>query len=291
MLKKWLANRRLERFTTRTGVSVQRWEQMLQLANLKQIIVPSVLGFYTGEPSVRQYFAVADQTLATKQWVLQVAASLARSHKKGVLGAVVRAAHEADLPLREIDSDEVGEDGIIGKLDRTWYVLGDTSIMALENIELGVTIQTLAHQFELDGKYTLFLAQKQPKRLLGIFACEYNLRPDAVEAVRELQGAGITLVLLTSSKTSLAKGLGNQLNLSLIHSELVGPEKERVLRSLVLQQPATAVLGPTGGLSVPHILLPGERLPKGQELLVQVPDLPTIATVVQEARTLVKEQS
>jgi cation transport ATPase len=182
----------------------------------------------------------------------------------------------------------VGEAGIVGKLDRTWFVLGDTACMASENIELGVTIQTLAHQFELDGKFTIFLAQKQPKRLLGIFACEYELESGVPEAIQALRSIGVELVLLTGAKTSIAKGLGTRLSLSLIHSELSSTDKERILSSLVTQQPASAVLGMKwGGKRVQHIVFRKGEAREG--VLANVEDMAHLATLITESRTLVGE--
>jgi Cu+-exporting ATPase len=241
--------------------------------------------FYRGVPRVEQYFGVEDQTLSTKERVLQVAASMVGGSRQPVLSSLVRAAREATIPLREVDSDQLGDSGLVGKLDRTWYVLGDTATMASEAIELGVAIQALAQQFELDGKFTLFLAQKQPKRLLGIFACAYEPDEAVPAAVQRLRSMGIELVLLTGVKTSIAKGIGTRLNLSLIHSELSSSEKERVLQSLVVQQPASALLGKLSNSAVPHIAL--GKGAAGSTSLASVPDLVTLATLITESRTLV----
>lgn len=283
MLKEYYIKKKLKELEEATGVALKSWDELQNVASLKQLIIPSALMFYRGQPAVRQFFAVEDQTLATKQRVLQVAGSLARSSTLPVMKAIVRTAEESDLPLREIDGDAIGEAGVVGKLDRTWFVLGDTATMADESIELGVTIQTLAHQFELDGKFTIFLAQKQPKRLLGIFACEYELEPGVTEAIQTLRTMGVELVLLTGAKTSIAKGLGMRLSLSLIHSELSLTDKERVLTSLLAQQPASAVLGPKwGGPRAQRILIGRER----SGALASVPDMANLATLIAQARTL-----
>jgi hypothetical protein len=288
MLKQWYARKQLDRLATATGMQLASWSALRRLAGLKQLIVPTAHLFYEGEPRIRQFFAVEDQTLSTKQRVLQVAASLARSSSKPIFKLLVQAAEEEGLTLREMESDGVGEAGAVGKLDRTWFVLGDATCMTAENIELGVTIQTLAQQFELDGKYTLFLAQKQPKRLLGIFACEYELQGGATEAVQALRGVGVELVLLTGAKTSIAKGLGTRLSLSLIHSELTGTEKDRVLASLMAQQPASLMLSAKSeGKKVDRILLGKKKT--GTEKMAMMPDLATLAAVITEARLIVAE--
>jgi hypothetical protein len=279
--------KQLARLQARTGVRLESWETVKQLAELKQMIVPSAIMFYVGEPTLQQYFGVEDQTLSTKQRVLQVAGSLAASYRSPIFEAITKVAQETGLPLREIETDVVSESGLIGKLDRAWYVLGDTECMQAESIELGVTIKTLAHQFELDGKFTVFLAQKLPKRLLGIFACEYAVAPGVSESIQSLRGAGVEVVLLTKARTSIAKGIGTRLSLSLIHSELRPGEKERILYSLFSQQPASVVLGGSIGKGkVPAVII---GMKPDKHALITVPDFTTLATLVLETRTLVHE--
>jgi hypothetical protein len=288
MLKDWYTNKKLGELAASTGTRLSSWADVQRIARIKQLVIPSALMFYSGQPSVRQFFAVEDQTLSTKQRVLQIAGSLARSSTLPVIKSIVRTAEESELPLREIDVDAVGEAGIVGKLDRTWFVLGDTACMTSENIELGVTIQTLAHQFELDGKFTIFLAQKQPKRLLGIFACEYELESGVLEGMQNLQNLGVEPVLLTAAKTSIARGLGTRLSLSLIHSELSKTDKERILASLFVQQPETVILGAKcGGSRVPHIVVGKGEARAG--VLAMIPDIGHLATLIAQARTLVDE--
>jgi len=242
MLKNWLLNRFRADLKKLTGVEVASNDDLLALDALKQVVIPSSLIFYQGQPVVRQYFAVQDQTISTKQQVLLLAASLTQKGQHPILLSLQAAAREAELTLREADMDVVEEMGSIGRLDRTMYVLGDEKMMARQEIELGVTVQTLAHQFELDGKYTLFLAQRHPKRLLAIFACEYELKPGCGDVISELRQLGVESILLTGVKTRIAKGLGNRLSVTLIHSELAEQEKDRVVTGLVHQQPASAIL-------------------------------------------------
>jgi len=232
---------------------LQNWQAVLALSRLQQIIIPTTNFFYTGRPVVRQFFAVQDQTLATKQRVLQLAGSLAAESNSEQLQALVQAAQEAEQPLREVEVDRIAELGVTGRLDRTWFILGDEACMQAEQIELGVTVQTLVQQFEVEGKYTLFLAQKHPKRLLGIFACEYQIAPQVPSVIAELQKNGCEVVLLTEAKTRIARGVGRQVGIALIHSELQEQEKQRIIASLLKQQPDSVVLIPAEMQALPGI--------------------------------------
>jgi cation transport ATPase len=290
MLQQWFLQRQLRELRERTGIEIRSLAELKKLAELKQVIFPTSLLFYTGAPIVRQFFAVQDQTLATKQHVLQIARGLVEHSTHPILQAIAQAGEEAGLAPREIETDEIADIGVVGKLDRTWYVLGDESTMATEQIELGVTIQTLAHQFEIDGKYTIFLAQKQPKRLLGIFACEYEIKDGVAEAIQELRVAGVESVLLTSVKTRIARGLGNRLSISLIHSEINDRDKQRIANSLINQQPDSAFVEPANAqiFSVSRTLrvAVGEG---GDEKGICIPTLPDLITIIVESRRILEK--
>ena len=100
----------------------------------------------------------------------------------------------------------------------------------------------MAQQLEASGKHILFLAQKQPKRLLAVFACDYPVRPGAVQAVAALQGMGLELVILTGEQARIAKGVAAQLEIPLVQSELAPEEKRAIVQSLVQKLPESGFL-------------------------------------------------
>ena len=247
MVTKWYINRQFThlKLEGEKGFGIPSARQLVDVAHLQRLIFTSLEFFYDGEPVVRQFFAVEDQTMTTKEHVLGIAASLARSSKNPAIYAVAKMAFEAGQPVREVEVDAVSTFGVTAKLDRAWYVLGDEEAMGFEAIELGVAIQALARQFEKEGKYVLFLAQRQPKRLLGIFACEYPVNPEAQEHMKVLESLGLEIILLSGAKTALARGVGKKIGISLVHSELSNADKQEIIQDLCTQQPASGIVVPS----------------------------------------------
>lgn len=241
MLKSWILRYQLKHHWP-SATPVVTEAQLLKLAEAKQIIFHGESVFLHGISLVQQYFAVQDQTFATKQNILQLAASLAEQQDNPLFGAIVKAAKELGLTLREIDVDQISDLGITGKLDRTWYILGDDQCMELEQIELGVTIKTLAYQFEQEGKYTFFIAQKQPKRLLGIFAVAQPISENSPEVLLGLRAHGLEMTLITDLKQNMARGLGKQLGINAVHGGLNNQEQLQLTKSLVQAQPNTVIV-------------------------------------------------
>lgn len=209
--------------------SIRDWSALLGLARMRQLVLTSSTLLQNGEMVMSQFFAIQDQTVSTKQGVLQIAGSMASNLNRPIFQAVKRGALEAGLSLREVETEEL-PGGIMGRLDRTWYYLGKEQAMREEGIELGVSSQAVSSQLELEGKEILYLAQKQPKRLLAIFAGYTPLNQEASITVNALHGLGLELILLTGQKTRVIKGLTMPLGIQLLHSELGVEEKRRIIQ-------------------------------------------------------------
>ncbi|MCC2631302.1 MAG: ATPase, partial [Patescibacteria group bacterium] len=155
-----------------------------------------------------------------------------------------------------------------------------------EGIELGVTSQTLMRQIEITGKQMLFLAQKQPKRLLGIFAFDKQLLPEMVGTVKELSENGIGITLLTTQKKRIAKGIADQIGIRDVRSELSKEDKSLLLASLQQEHVEAATVHNLQTLS----LIGESRLPilissrRNPTVPVNLTALGDISAVVQESR-------
>lgn len=211
-------------------------------ASIDHIIFTSLSIFFEGNPRLSQYFAVEDQTFASKQQILQIAASLANCSDAPLLLAVTYSAKEHGIPVREMETDKIGEDGVTGRLDKTWYVLGDESVMQSERIELGVTSRALMQQLEMNGKQIIFLAQRQPKRLLGIFACEYGLLPDSERIISQLKEFSVTPIVLTNQRTRPTKSVTAKLGIEEVNSELSEDQKRNMINSFQKKYPQSAFI-------------------------------------------------
>lgn len=218
-------------------------QQLEYIAALDCVVFTSLSLFYQGEPRLSQYFAVEDQTFASKQSVLQIGGSMAAGSNNPGLRAIFRGAKEADIPLREMELDPVGVVGLTGKLENTWYVLGDESTMKQETINLGVTSQALMQQLEKEGRHIFFLAQRRPKRLLGIFACDQAVITEAPEMIDALKKIDISVHLLTGRRTRPVKALSSKLGIELVNSELSAEQKTNMIASLQKEHQHIAFIG------------------------------------------------
>ena len=223
-------------------VAIKDKDMLLQLARCTQLIIVGSAILHQADPILAQIYPVQDQTEDTRQLALQIAGSLTASSRIPVFRAIRTAAENSGLPLREIEVDPIHEEGLLGKLDRTWYILGDTQCMQAEGVELGVTSLTLAAQLEVEGLEARFLAQKQPKRLLALLVIRTVIAEEICQAIKAVDQLGISLSLIADEKPMLAQAIAQQLRVTLLGSQLLPEEKRTILTEIYDQNPATAFL-------------------------------------------------
>jgi cation transport ATPase len=242
MLIERYINRELIRSNSEGDAKVTSYASLKKLAQLQHVLFFTSSMFWNGDPRVSQFFAVQDQTYATKQKALQVAGSLAAKGHTKLFRSVYRLAVESSVQLREMEPDYLGTMGILGKLERTWYVLGDEKTMDDQDIELGLTSHTLMQQLEASGKKLIFLAQKQPKRLLAIFASGAELNPAYAVTLREMRALGVESSIVSREKERVLHtiaegiGLGNAYHVEAEH------EKQDKIAELTKNIPALGVI-------------------------------------------------
>jgi hypothetical protein len=269
---------------------IQGVEAVKRLAGIQHILSLDSAPFEVGLPSVAQYFALQDQTLNTKQQVLQIAASLVRGMATPALQALTRAAQELNLPLREVEMDS-STSIVEGRIDRTWYLFGTAEAMHMEAVELGVSSQTIAQRLEDEGREVYYLAQKQPKRLLAVFAITSPLSLEAGTLVKELCSMGISVTLLSQQKNRVAKGVAKQLGIDLVHSELDTKELRSVLKMRQEGHPEIGILADASMVRLvpPHssLMVRGDRVMEGA--LVQVAHIEELPAHIEAARTIIAQ--
>lgn len=249
MLRAWNDRRSAARVERALGLSVTP-EQVAILQSASAVLLPSLHPLYLGAPQLRRSFAVADQTQATKERVLQVAAALSGHASWPSARALHAAAVEAGLAIPVAERVAALVDGSVeGRVLGARYILGDEQVASQQGIPLGIATQALVEQFTMAGWETRLLVSRQPKRLEGVLAIGYELNPSMVSAVQSLKKRGLEPTLLTTLRTKLARVVTQSLGVDRITSELTEEDRERMVRSFVKQNPTGLALGmPVEGL-------------------------------------------
>ena len=200
----------------------------LEQTGKTQIVVLDKTGTVTnGEPVVTDLIpaeGVTEEQLFTAALALEkksehplARAITAYGEEKGVAAAPIE--NFTALPGNGLRATQNGE-----------VLLGGSMKYVSSLVSVPDALRAGAEALAEKGKTPLLFAKGG--LLLGLIAVADTVKPDAVEAVRELKGMGIRVVMLTGDNSRTAAAIGAQVDADEVISGVLPEGKESVIRSL-----------------------------------------------------------
>lgn len=200
----------------------------LEAAGRTQIVALDKTGTVTsGVPVVTDIRPVDDMS---ERELLRLAASLEAKSEHPLARAVRQKAREMDLSLEEAQEFAAlpgnGLRAVIGGRQlfggSGQFIGGEAAISP----QLSREADALAEQ----GKTPLFFAGDG--RCLGMIAVADTIKEDSRQAVAELQGMGLHVVMLTGDNRRTAEAIGREAGVDEVIADVLPSGKEEVIRSL-----------------------------------------------------------
>jgi len=200
----------------------------LEEAGKVQVVALDKTGTITsGKPQVTDVLPVDG---VTERQLLESAYSLEVKSEHPLAAAIVQRAQEEKLAAEDVtDFAAMPGNGLSAKRKGQLLVGGNESYItkhAAVPEEIRQQAQTLATQ----GKTPLYFAQDG--KLLGLIAVADTIKPESAEAVRQLQGMGIHVVMLTGDNERTAQAVGKEAGVNQVIAGVLPEGKEQVIRGL-----------------------------------------------------------
>ncbi len=168
----------------------------------------------------------------SREELLAAAYALEKKSEHPISGAIVKYAEENSIALQETRDFEVlsgsGLRAVIGKSrisgGNERFISGTVKDFA--GIRRGVV-----NELSLQGKTPVFFAKDD--ELMGIIAVADAIREDSREAVSQLKGMGLRVVLLTGDNRITAQAIAGQAGVDEVVSGVMPDGKEAVIRELM----------------------------------------------------------
>jgi len=192
-----------------------------------------------GRPAFEQAVPVRDSTTADE--VLRLAASLDQGSEHPLAHAIVQAARDRGLALAAVDDFESGSGiGVRGHVDGKRLALGNTALMQQEGVDVSEMTQT-ADQLRAKGASVMFLAVDGS--LTGLLAVSDPIKQSTPQAVRDLQHAGIRVIMATGDGVATAHSVAKQLGIDEVHGEVKPADKLDLVTKLQAEGRVVAMAG------------------------------------------------
>ena len=202
--------------------------EALENTGRTQIIALDKTGTITsGEPKVTDLFPAPGHDEAE---LLSKAAALEQKSEHPLAKAVVAEAAARQIVLEPVSGfSALPGNGLAGTLgDHTLHGGSGTYIRTLAVVP--GELSALAEQLSEQGKTPLFF--EEDGSLLGIIAVADTVKSDSAEAVRQLRGLGLRVVMLTGDNERTAKAIGRTAGVDEVVAGVLPEGKEAVIRTL-----------------------------------------------------------
>jgi Cu2+-exporting ATPase len=202
--------------------------EALQEAGRMQIIALDKTGTITeGQPRVTDILPAAGTEAGE---LLALAAALEQLSEHPLARAVLQRAEEEGIsPAPCADFQALPGSGLSGTVEGRALTGGNLRFIR-DRAAVPPETEKAAEALAAEGKTPLYFASDG--RLLGIIAVADTLRPDSAQAIRELQGMGIHVVMLTGDNAVTARAVGRAAGVSEVVAGVLPDGKEQVIRRL-----------------------------------------------------------
>ena len=173
--------------------------------------------------------------------ILVLAASLERSSEHPLAAAIVAAARERSLALKDAANfASVTGEGVTGSVDGRDVALGNDKLMAGLGVKPGV-LAVQVDELRREGATALFLAVDG--KAGGIFGVADPVKATTRAALDSLRTDGVRIVMLTGDNRMTAEAVARRLGIDDVHADVLPEDKNGVVRRLRQEGRIVAMAG------------------------------------------------
>ncbi len=220
------------------GVLIKDAEALESLGKVDTLVVDKTGTITEGTPHVVSVVALPGHD---EDALLGLAASLGRRSEHPLSSAWVRRARQRGLALSDAaDVHVVSGKGVVGDVDGHAVVLGSRLLFEEHGID-GGELYRRAETQRRDGCTVVFIGvDGRPAGMLGVAD---PIKRSSYDAVEELRGQGVRIVLLTGDHDVTARVVAHHLGIDEVVADVSPEEKGAVVRRLREEGATVAVAG------------------------------------------------
>ena len=220
------------------GILIKSAEALEVAHNIDTVVLDKTGTITQGTPVVTN---VLVKEGISQDELLQVAASLEKMSEHPLADAIVEEAEKNALGFLPVNNfKQIPGQGIMGEIQNVTCLAGNRRLMSAQGIEGGALLQ-LGEAMAVDGKTPLFFARGG--QLIGVVAVADVVEPTSKQAIQELSGLGMEVVMLTGDNAKTAEAIRKQVGVDRVVAEVFPQDKEKEIRRLQEKGRKVAMVG------------------------------------------------
>ena len=211
----------------RSGILIRDAEALERMEKVDTLVIDKTGTLTEGKPKV---VAVVAADGFDRDELLRLAASVERGSEHPLAFAILNAAKEKSIELGDVRNfDSPAGKGASGTVDGRKVVLGNAAIMQLSNIDTQA-LETDARTQRERGATAIYVAVDG--RAAGVIAIADPVKPSAPEALKQLRGDGLRIVMLTGDNVTTAQAVAKTLGIGEVEADVLPERKGDVVTRL-----------------------------------------------------------
>jgi len=192
------------------GILFKNSEALEQAHKLKVIVLDKTGTITSGQPRVTDI--VVGQGGLNEDEILRLAASAERGSEHPLGEAIVQSAKKRDLSLHEPQQFEaISGQGILAMVENRQVALGNQRLLETRFLEKTDFLQSEENRLQTDAKTVIWVIVDN--QAVGLIAVADTLKKGAKEAVAEMQGLGLQVVMLTGDNSATAEAIAKEVGI------------------------------------------------------------------------------
>ena len=220
------------------GVLIKNAEALEVMEKVDTLVVDKTGTLTEGKPSLVSVQATDEFPRDT---VLRLAASLERASEHPLAEAIVRGAEEQGIRLAAVNEfDSVTGHGVKGVVEGHEVALGKRRLLE----ELSVAVEPLLENAEagrLEGQTVMYVSIDG--KAAGLIGVADPIKDTTAEAIRDLHGEGVRVVMLTGDNATTAQAVADKLNIDRVEAEVLPDQKAAIVKKLQAEGRIVAMAG------------------------------------------------
>jgi len=209
------------------GVLFKNAEAIEVMRKVDTLVVDKTGTLTEGSPKLQ---AVVVEGSMGEDELLGLVAALERSSEHPLAEAIVDGARERGLELpKALEFDSVTGKGVVGKVAGRSVAVGNRALME----QIGAASDALAQRAEslrAEGQTVMFVAIDG--RAAGLVGVADPVKETTPQAIEELHGEGLRVVMLTGDSRTTAEAVGQRLGIDEVIAEVLPDQKAEVIKRL-----------------------------------------------------------
>lgn len=218
------------------GILVKDAATLEKLHKVNVVVVDKTGTLTRGKPelvSIKNYSSKSDKE------IISILASLENKSEHPIAHAITEYAKQNKIELIPASAFEtIKGKGLKGLISDTEYFVGNTKLVSDLNI---IFDEEKIQKETTEGKTPIILATKE--KVLGVFMVADAIKPEAIEAVKNLHKLGIMVVMLTGDDKNTALSIARQVGIDDVVAEVMPEDKLNKIKELQAEGKIVAMAG------------------------------------------------